>query len=462
VTLFSFHDALPEGELRAVIVLQAIIVLVSSLALLRLASRHFSSKTLLFSIVVLIYLGVSRFVNGMESAVLLLTLSILLSFTTKVVQIRVMSARSLFWLGLLAGLVVLSRLDMVFLLGVICVLLSPLFGNPPGSWKRVGWFLTGSLVVLLPYLVFNVLFFEHIMPISGSLKSSFPIVSFSSAKTIGDSLGKGDIVSVILAFCYCAWYLIARSKLDQKIGTNLQIGTFVLSMTVLLHFLHTVLFMKWAVFSWHFAMYLFCFWLILLHIVEGTLSLEFFRRNGWVYWLGIAFLLVGSLFWTYLRSEKELRSNFIQMSYDAAIWARENTDESDIFAMKDAGAFGFFSMRRVINLDGVVNSFQFQETLRDKRLNSYLASRSVKYLVQHAVWNRPDVLDHRYTTLSFSYWSHKYDTESDEIHLNSSAEVYRSHSYFDGPHETVFLIWYIGPNSGGAAPRIFPQILQSR
>ncbi|MEZ4689439.1 MAG: hypothetical protein R3A12_04375 [Ignavibacteria bacterium] len=32
--------------------------------------------------------------------------------------------------------------------------------------------------------------------------------------------------------------------------------------------------------------------------------------------------------------------------------------------MKDAGHFSYFSGREVINLDGLVNSFEFQEILR--------------------------------------------------------------------------------------------------
>ncbi len=99
--------------------------------------------------------------------------------------------------------------------------------------------------------------------------------------------------------------------------------------------------------------------------------------------------------------------------------------------------------RRVINLDGVVNNLEYQAALKERDLRGYLAIKGVDYLVQHAFWDRPDITKGEYDTLAVSYRSRRYECESDELALPRSDEVYRSRPYFDGPHETVFIIWKI-------------------
>jgi hypothetical protein len=78
---------------------------------------------------------------------------------------------------------------------------------------------------------------------------------------------------------------------------------------------------------------------------------------------------------------------------------KQNTNSNDVFAMKDAGHFGYFSERNTINLDGLVNNFEYQEILKEKHLNAYLKNNKVKYFVQHAVWDREDITSGNYDTL---------------------------------------------------------------
>ena len=110
-------------------------------------------------------------------------------------------------------------------------------------------------------------------------------------------------------------------------------------------------------------------------------------------------------------------------------------------AMKAAGHFSFFSERDVINLDGLVNDFEYQEVLKNKKLNEYLKNNNVKYLSQHAIWKRDDVIRGEYDTLEFKLISHKYSAESDPVLLLKKNEVYRSAPYYDDGNKAVFIIW---------------------
>ena len=126
-------------------------------------------------------------------------------------------------------------------------------------------------------------------------------------------------------------------------------------------------------------------------------------------------------------------------AYEAALWARSDTGPDDIFGMKDAGIFGYFSERRVVNLDGVANDARYQEILRKGTLEEYLDELGVAYIAQHAVWYREDVVAGDYSTYVQEYPCRKYDGTGDSIELARENEVYRSPVYFDGAFDTVFL-----------------------
>ena len=88
-----------------------------------------------------------------------------------------------------------------------------------------------------------------------------------------------------------------------------------------------------------------------------------------------------------------------------------------------------------------MNGLAYQRALRDRELGEYLAKLGVAYYVQHAFWNRPDIVAGAYEELRMSFRSHLHEADSDEIVVHRSDEVYRSRPYFDGPYETVFLVW---------------------
>jgi hypothetical protein len=164
-------------------------------------------------------------------------------------------------------------------------------------------------------------------------------------------------------------------------------------------------------------------------------------RSRAAYWIFIALMAVSCCFVMGRRYLGRPGRGWIRASYRAALWARGHTGETAIFAMKDAGNFGHFSGRSVVSLDGIVNNAAYQDVLRGRRLNEYLDEMNVAYLVQHAFWDRDDIADGTYKTVSVAYTSRRYGVESDTLVLRREWEVYRSEPYYDGPYRTVFLIW---------------------
>jgi hypothetical protein len=69
----------------------------------------------------------------------------------------------------------------------------------------------------------------------------------------------------------------------------------------------------------------------------------------------------------------------------AAEWIAENLPEDAVLASWDAGVIGYFADRRVVNLDGVVNSFEWRDAMAQgtEATAEFLHDRGVGYIVNH-------------------------------------------------------------------------------
>jgi hypothetical protein len=65
---------------------------------------------------------------------------------------------------------------------------------------------------------------------------------------------------------------------------------------------------------------------------------------------------------------------------EAARWLEDNTDPDARIGSFNAGIFGYFSERTVINLDGVVNEDAYRAR-RDGRTVEYVCAQGIRYLV---------------------------------------------------------------------------------
>lgn len=445
IPVYLIYRGTPETMFRVFMIFQTVLLAVSALIIYNVQSRLFPGRVVLACCILFLVFVFLPSVNGMESAVLVLMLSVLfaLDWGRNAPAERNM-LRGL-GIGLIAGLVVLSRLDMIFLIAAILVFYAhgivTVHGDRRARAEKLVAFIAGSALVVAPYLIYNRLHFGSVMPVSGALKSGFPAVS-ASLHTLS-RFGVKDMAGIFLAFAYLGWFTVERPDKRSPGGRRFTVAMAVMSSYVVMHFLHTILFMRWAVFRWHFIPYS----LFGVLVISEPLS-RFFAGGGPAkrrvfYWVCIAVVVILGVLRTYGRYNQPPEGNWTVESYRAALWVRENTGTGDIFAMKDAGNFGYFSRRRTINLDGVVNNMEYQDALKEKGLKNYLERKQVRYLVQHAFWDEPRIISGDYETYPVRYTSRKYMVKSDEITLGREDEIYRSQPYYDGPHKTVFIIWQL-------------------
>ena len=71
--------------------------------------------------------------------------------------------------------------------------------------------------------------------------------------------------------------------------------------------------------------------------------------------------------------------------YEMCQWLRKNIPEDRVLASWNAGQLGFFSGHRVVNLDGLVNSKEYYDSVLSGRepLSRYLNRSNVSYLVDY-------------------------------------------------------------------------------
>ncbi len=445
--LFSVCDSSPETMFRLCLVLQIAMLACASCMLLALGPPGRPSSFTWATAVIFVSLVVERAANGMESALLVLTLTALLRYGSRTQVLKEFAFRRSLVFGLLLGLVMLSRLDTVFVgAAALGFALLTAIRRPESRGRALvgsGGMALGATAVVSPYLVFNQLEFGRVMPISGVLKSSFPVpsISFDAILGLGHPMAAVVLACASISLCYVAWFAWKGRLMRRPHAHPHDAAMAILAAGVVLHFCYVLVFMRWAVFYWHFVpSMLFVSLAAGSHALHVRLWSRRPRVRNTFYWAAIVVAIGLGAANAHRRRSLPLDHGWHAAAYEAALWAQRETTNEDLFAMKDAGTFGFFSERDVVNLDGLVNGPGFQEVLRDKQLTPYLRSLGVRYLAQPISTLR-GVPEGRYHSFSFRYHSHQYGVESDGIVLRKSSEVYRSPPFSLSGRTAAFIIW---------------------
>ena len=342
--------------------------------------------------------------------------------------------------GVLVGLLLLARLDAIFL-ALALVLEVALLGLYAASgsfgarlWqtlRRGLWMFGPAALLVAPYLVWNFTRFGHWVPISGALKSSHGELGWMP-ENIPASF------QALALLCLAGTAVAFARPGDRRLGRIL----LPLSLGMVLHTLHTIVLMRWAVFAWHYALFIPLGAIsaaLLFRRVEEHAPLALSRAA-----VGAVALLLAAAQW---RGVTRLHFDFTPATREAGEWVAGALPREAILGMKDSGAFTYFSERAVVNMDGVANSFEYEETLCRGELAKYLADHRVSYVAQHAA---PEARDGTYREMVMTYPCHFEGGRDSELVLQRADEVYRGTPYRDyHENEHQLVIWRIG----GETPR---------
>lgn len=326
------------------------------------------------------------FFNGLESALLIFLLLLVLNVArhTDLVSPR-MGSRNQALAGLLLGLVFLSRLDCAFHLiglGLVAwvVYRLPLW-NPralPSLVRSYGLMLLVFALVVAPYFAWNLTATGHLAPISGALKSSFPHPEPQLRALIAVRWAPYTLlvlISIALATIQSWKPTSALRRLVATRGAGQSWGVLFAGLWLgcLLHYGYTFFFTTWGVQQWHFASYI-----PVALLCAGWLFARASAARRWVApTLALVIVLVNcpTLAFSVVQKAKQ-HGNW----HDAAIWARDHTPPDSVFGMTDAGYFAYFSRRNTVNLDGLINGYEYQAALANGTLDPYFARCGITYV----------------------------------------------------------------------------------
>ena len=433
------------GQALAVVIMERLILaLVLGAVMLWIwrnrISRPLPAAAALLALALLLYpRHANDFLFGMES-ILVLPFTVLL-------LLSVWKSRWA-WAGLAACLLVLSRLDTLVYVVAPLVLAASLRGRPSLRLFLKRCLLAGGppVAVTLILMAFNQGIFGHPMPIHGVCKSSFPIphvqlylltwpLSFAIESGNPQLLASINLSTALVILPLSALALRHRGHVSSR-ERSLAMWLVVLAAVQLLAF---ALFQKWTkpVPHWYRAP--------LLVFSSGAVSVATINligiRKGLYLCLGLAvvFAALGGL-----RESRRPSTPCVPDTLETLVSAR---DPEAVWAATDCGRISFRTGSRFVNLDGLINGFDYQAAIRDRRLGAYLEEAGVRYLLA-GVWQHgppegriepmyahraaPAVFEGDYESFDFYVYSYMYGTYSDTLRLSYDHEVWRSGPNLDG------------------------------
>ena len=376
-------------------------------------------------------------ISGMENSIYAFTLSATLLYYLKFKPFSQRSSPSLYFFGFLVGITFLARVDAFFLFitAFLCLALQKTEEPLNKRILKLTPFAIASFVTVLPYLCWNWLGFGLLTPISGQVKFWLGrgtvgglggYFSSGAAKVALKSLLWDDPINDVFTylcdlirpfnnnlsldtlykiwvFIFLAAVLLALLKFIEKLfGANKKTehppakifghaGFFILFVTIH-YFLYSTKFVIAVGRGYYFVPeYLLLAMLApyaLFSLIE-TIFTPILKKTLWPAGVLLAAFLYSLLyqlsgFYTYsYRGENSSTSYTYLNSYYVAQWLRNNTDPQDIIGAWNAGVVGYFSERKVINLDGIVNNRMFFKVMQSFNIADYVKSQGIKYLTDY-------------------------------------------------------------------------------
>jgi hypothetical protein len=335
----------------------------------------------------------------LESHVVLLAYLIYIQYSLTVDDKRFTVPIYSFINGLLIGFCFLARLDSCLLaIGYGLVLLYRfLSGRQQWStfWRSALCCSLGSLLVAIPYLLFNAHYFGHLQTVSMYMKSGdislkfvqemFKMFSDQLVPRIQYVMKLGWFSTFILVAGICAaaigliiycLYTMKRKQLFKSFEPIIDFGVFVVIDLTLVSLMAPQEVLMSA-------------WYMMPVIVLGGLILGACAPDVKIMKLrlipSVIVMLVLLQFWIYPSYVERKKITFAKI--EVANFIRNHLPENIRGSMYDAGIVSYFSQRDFVALNGLIGDFELAELTKNKRRKRLAEKYGVDYLIM-------DTIDH--------------------------------------------------------------------
>ena len=378
VNLFSAFT--PELYYRYTVVLilliNAITIYTLYLYFRKTDNGKFNKQIILFIPLYLTFVAIRDF--GMETHLLCLIIAIYLYVKSE----EVSSGRIRFILkGILLALIFLTRIDYLFTVIPVIIISDYLTTVKQFRKKYLLCSFISLLAVTLIYFSSNYFFFGEMLPVTAKIKSTFPETQLFH--NIGKLLEPGAFTNQFAKTVYTAviillFILFSFKDKFKNTFTKSDYFLFGVCCASFVYLLLNILINKHALKEWYVAFPAFVSSLMLVRI------LYLFPRT---YMLSLTFFILMFFFMFYVTRIENPKWN---SAYYYSKEIKKNTVEEDkIFMIDLSGIIGFFSERRIVNGDGLINSYEYQKYLSTNNLTEYFKDKNIDYYSTYSQDNAP-------------------------------------------------------------------------
>lgn len=381
ISLFATPLLSKDLFITIVLLLQCAIVCAVWTFFYRLIFSDTSKKLLIIflSFVVLFtwnYYFSKILINGMESALFFLFQILMIGFFSRwITDCQGINFKRAFWLALLASLSILSRLESVFYLGVLSIIwILKERNNLRIQIPKLALFITIPSTILIIYMIANKVVFGIWMPVSGYLKHTF----FTSDPSTYSITG---FIAFLIVIILSLRLLVGpfKSLFATVEGTALSsVSLYLIFFTADLAFFRGKLIPE----TWYLIPHITWFTLVCILAIKRFERIHFTWAKKSFYVIAVV-LGISLVFISWRIRLQKVSYNHYLVAKQAAEWINNNLSPDTILAGWDVGIVGYYSRPSIINLDGLVNSYQYYEFLKKGQAVEFLDEFNVQYIVQY-------------------------------------------------------------------------------
>ncbi|MFO1305778.1 MAG: hypothetical protein U1F54_18780 [Burkholderiales bacterium] len=394
------------------------------------------------------------FHQGMET-----TLAVLLYAAA----VRALRSDRLVRLGLMLALLFLCRLDSGIFVGLPLAIYA--------AWSRRAqsgraWAVAPLAIAMIAMPALYLTATGHHVPISGAIKSSFPAVTLHSSYFVEPFNIAAMYGWRTLLYGLNVWQCIVLTLLGlagvafAPVSSRDKRDLAMIAFTGAALVANLVLFQKWekSVDPRYFALPMAAALFVFVAGVNGAAALA--ARPRFIARLPIMAVLVAFVLEAWVFATRfEVAAKAKDPTRDIYLELSNVLPPEAVVAGTDVGALAFWTGRRTINLDGVMNDFPYQDVLRDRKLAEYLRREGVTHIAT-PLWDAEQTYTARPTEPMYRHqvdadathgrpyqchWyyvhSYVYRVDSDRICLPASGEVYRRSVGRMGIGEAAFVVY---------------------
>jgi hypothetical protein len=272
-----------------------------------------------------------------------------------------------YWL--LLFFIPLVRIDSILIIG------SFTFFFLLKEYKRLIYSLLTIVAGSFTQLFINKLIFDSYFSVSSLIKlDQSRTILENLTFNINDSFYFSTILALVLFFSVVMIYIITINQRKSIKGYNFYY--FVLIISAFLYFVYLYTYIPF-IRQWYLtpikALSLFI-------LFEGDLLSFLLNKIKYFWHVASAIIIIGFLYFYSIKLDEINSDNIYTWQFLNKI--KEVVPKGEkIYQVDASGITGYFSERNIINGDGLVNSHQYFELQKKRKLDSYLKSNNIKYII---------------------------------------------------------------------------------